>query len=94
MRAAIRNCTIALIVSTLPASAEKLTLVALGDSLTQGFGLPQQDGFVPQLQGSGSNRCHRVRESRHDIQTAHFLGHAKTKNDVSQLFGGRRRTAD
>jgi acyl-CoA thioesterase I len=49
-RHTIRNCTIALIVCTLPANAEKLTLVALGDSLTQGFGLPQQDGFVPQLQ--------------------------------------------
>jgi acyl-CoA thioesterase I len=49
-RRVLRNCTIALIVGTLPANAEKLTLVALGDSLTQGFGLPQQDGFVPQLQ--------------------------------------------
>lgn len=37
-------------IGTLPVNAEKLTLVALGDSLTQGFGLPQQDGFVPQLQ--------------------------------------------
>lgn len=32
------------------ALAEPLTLVALGDSLTQGYGLPQADGFVPQLQ--------------------------------------------
>jgi acyl-CoA thioesterase-1 len=28
-----------------------LTLVALGDSLTQGYGLPQDQGLVPQLQG-------------------------------------------
>lgn len=34
----------------LPAFAETKTLVALGDSLTQGYGLPQEQGFVPQLQ--------------------------------------------
>lgn len=33
------------------AAAEPLTLVALGDSLTQGYGLPVEQGFVPQLQG-------------------------------------------
>lgn len=32
------------------AATEPLTLVALGDSLTQGYGLPQEEGFVPQLQ--------------------------------------------
>ena len=32
------------------ATAEPLTLVALGDSLTQGYGLPQGEGLVPQLQ--------------------------------------------
>ena len=32
------------------ARAEPLTIAALGDSLTQGYGLPQEDGFVPQLQ--------------------------------------------
>jgi acyl-CoA thioesterase-1 len=32
------------------ASAAPMTLVALGDSLTQGYGLPPEDGFVPQLQ--------------------------------------------
>ncbi|MEM6275489.1 MAG: arylesterase [Pseudomonadota bacterium] len=35
---------------SLPASAETVTIAALGDSLTQGFGLPESDGFVPQLQ--------------------------------------------
>jgi acyl-CoA thioesterase I len=32
-----------------PAAAQ-VTVAALGDSLTQGYGLPQQDGFVPQLE--------------------------------------------
>ena len=31
--------------------AEPVTVAALGDSLTQGYGLPQGEGFVPQLQG-------------------------------------------
>jgi acyl-CoA thioesterase-1 len=30
---------------------EPVTVLALGDSLTQGYGLPQEDGFVPQLRG-------------------------------------------
>jgi acyl-CoA thioesterase-1 len=33
-----------------PAQAgEPVTVLALGDSLTQGYGLPQEDGLVPQL---------------------------------------------
>ncbi|MEM7269781.1 MAG: arylesterase [Pseudomonadota bacterium] len=32
------------------ASAAPVTIVALGDSLTHGFGLPLNDGFVPQLE--------------------------------------------
>ena len=32
------------------AQAEPVVIAALGDSLTQGYGLPQEDGFVPQLQ--------------------------------------------
>lgn len=31
------------------ALSEPVVIAALGDSLTQGFGLPEQDGFVPQL---------------------------------------------
>ena len=30
--------------------AEPVTVAAMGDSLTQGYGLPPDDGFVPQLQ--------------------------------------------
>jgi len=33
------------------AAAEPITVAALGDSLTQGYGLPPEQGFVPQLQG-------------------------------------------
>ena len=33
------------------AHAETVTVAALGDSLTQGYGLPPADGFVPQLEG-------------------------------------------
>ncbi len=52
------NCCAAAIVSfTLVASSSVATaaetpirLVALGDSLTQGYGLPTDEGFVPQLQ--------------------------------------------
>ncbi|MGR3699419.1 MAG: arylesterase [Roseovarius sp.] len=29
---------------------EPVTVLALGDSLTQGYGLPEQDGLVPQMQ--------------------------------------------
>jgi len=32
------------------ASAQPVTVAALGDSLTQGYGLPAAQGFVPQLQ--------------------------------------------
>jgi acyl-CoA thioesterase-1 len=31
------------------ATAETFVIAALGDSLTQGYGLPERDGFVPQL---------------------------------------------
>lgn len=33
-----------------PLCAEEMTVLALGDSLVQGFGLPEADGFVPQMQ--------------------------------------------
>lgn len=49
-RRALLNCTVAFSFVAAPVGAEPLTLVALGDSLTQGYGLPQADGFVPQLE--------------------------------------------
>ncbi|WP_238364259.1 arylesterase [Mesobacterium pallidum] len=33
----------------LPVSAEPLRILALGDSLTAGYGLPEPEGFVPQM---------------------------------------------
>ncbi len=48
-------CTAALIAATIAASARAQTpvhIVALGDSLTAGYGLPNQDGFVPRLQAA------------------------------------------
>ncbi|MBE9637574.1 arylesterase [Salipiger mangrovisoli] len=42
----------------LPASA--LEILALGDSLTQGYGLPAPDGLVPQLQGWLTAHGHEV----------------------------------
>jgi acyl-CoA thioesterase-1 len=47
----IRNAALALLLAS-PAAAqqEPVTVVALGDSLTAGYGLPADEGFVPQLQ--------------------------------------------
>ena len=44
-----------------PTMAEEVVIAALGDSLTQGFGLPQEDGFVPQMEGWLRERGHDVR---------------------------------
>lgn len=48
-RRALRNLTFACALAA-PAFAEPATIVALGDSLTAGYGLPEGDGLVPQLQ--------------------------------------------
>lgn len=44
---ALRNVSLALLLAN-PAAAT--TIAALGDSLTQGYGLAPEEGFVPQLQ--------------------------------------------
>jgi acyl-CoA thioesterase-1 len=51
-RRLLRNL-VAMILVAVPvqATAEPVTILALGDSLTQGYGLAEADGFVPQLQG-------------------------------------------
>jgi acyl-CoA thioesterase-1 len=40
--------------------AEPVVIAALGDSVTQGYGLPPEDGFVPVLQGWLRERGHDV----------------------------------
>ena len=42
---------VAIFVTTSLAQAETVTIAALGDSLTAGYGLAQSEGFVPQLEG-------------------------------------------
>jgi acyl-CoA thioesterase-1 len=46
-----RNLWLALplVLLALPGAAQPVTVAALGDSLTQGYGLPEAEGFVPQL---------------------------------------------
>jgi len=44
-----------------PAAADDVVIAALGNSLTQGFGLPADQGFVPQLQAVLEDRGHAVR---------------------------------
>lgn len=41
---------IVFLISATGARADTVTIAALGDSLTQGFGLVEEQGFVPQLQ--------------------------------------------
>ncbi len=45
-------CKVLVAVALLPSAsfAQTVTIAALGDSLTAGYGLPQADGFVPQMQ--------------------------------------------
>jgi len=49
----VATCALLLAANPQPAAAETaLHIVALGDSLTAGYGLPAKDGFVPQLQAA------------------------------------------
>lgn len=50
VRLAICNLALWTIVATAQAQAEPITIVALGDSLTAGYGLAEAQGLVPQLQ--------------------------------------------
>jgi len=59
----VRKHTFALLLmllAPLPAFAGPIVIAALGDSLTQGYGLPVKDGFVPQLQKWLRNRDNDV----------------------------------
>ncbi|MGH1412574.1 MAG: arylesterase [Pelagimonas sp.] len=60
----LARCKIAIVgvfLSVVPVKAETVEILALGDSLTQGYGLFEQDGFVPQLQGWLVDRGQDVR---------------------------------
>ncbi|SEV92056.1 acyl-CoA thioesterase-1 [Cognatiyoonia koreensis] len=46
----IRNLTMMIVLSAGVVQAETVTIAALGDSLTAGYGLDTADGFVPQMQ--------------------------------------------
>jgi acyl-CoA thioesterase-1 len=63
-RRAARKATLG-IVATLAlagaAAAEEVVIAALGDSLTQGYGLPPEEGFVPTLERWLQARGHDVR---------------------------------
>jgi len=48
------------VLSVAPAQAEGIRLAALGDSLTQGYGLAQGEGLVPQLQAWLNAQGHMV----------------------------------
>lgn len=50
----------AMLAGAAPAGAQGIALTALGDSLTQGYGLPEAEGFVPVLQDWLRERGHDV----------------------------------
>jgi acyl-CoA thioesterase I len=62
LRRAAASLAVTLIaaLSVAPALAEPVRIAALGDSLTQGYGLAQGDGLVPQLQAWLDARGHDV----------------------------------
>lgn len=43
-----------------PAAADEVTLLAMGDSLTQGYGLPEAQGLVPRLESWLKEHGHEV----------------------------------
>ncbi|GGF66939.1 acyl-CoA thioesterase-1 [Mameliella alba] len=59
----LRNKALAVVLLLLAtgAAAERVHILALGDSLTQGYGLIEQEGFVPQLRAWLAERGHEVR---------------------------------
>ncbi len=46
----LRNGLVGLLFLSTPIIAEPVVIAAMGDSLTQGYGLDADDGFVPQMQ--------------------------------------------
>ncbi|MGI3185620.1 arylesterase [Nioella aestuarii] len=56
-----KAAVLALGLSAAPSWADEVVIAALGDSLTQGYGLPVDEGFVPQLEAWLQARGHEVR---------------------------------
>lgn len=59
-RLALKALALALLLAAPPAMAEPLRILAFGDSLTEGYGLPPKQGLVPQLQAWLDRRGHDV----------------------------------
>ncbi len=60
LTARAKAAAIILALATPAAAQDKTHILALGDSLTQGYGLREQDGFVPQLRAWLAGRGHEV----------------------------------
>ncbi|MDK8872072.1 arylesterase [Paracoccus sp. SSJ] len=56
----LRTLVLILALAAMPAAATPLRILAFGDSLTEGYGLPRKDGLVPQLQDWLRARGHDV----------------------------------
>ncbi|QAR27544.1 arylesterase [Paracoccus denitrificans] len=56
----LRTLVLILALAAVPAAATPLRILAFGDSLTEGYGLPRKDGLVPQLQDWLRARGHDV----------------------------------
>ncbi|MFW2543209.1 arylesterase [Primorskyibacter sp. 2E107] len=61
LRRVNKGLAAALVLAAGSASAADVDILALGDSLTQGYGLIEQEGFVPQLRSWLENRGYDVR---------------------------------
>jgi acyl-CoA thioesterase-1 len=56
----LKALALTFLLAATPAMAEPLRILAFGDSLTEGYGLPPKDGLVPQLQKWLTARGHDV----------------------------------
>lgn len=56
-----KAAALALMLFAAPVAAEEVTVLAFGDSLTQGYGLPVEKGFVPVLESWLRERGEEVR---------------------------------
>lgn len=59
---ALRKAVLSLMLAgaAIPAAADAVVIAMLGDSLTQGYGLPPRDGLVPRMKAWLEDRGHEV----------------------------------